>query len=325
MFPAVVKYRLGPFLLASEVPLPELEPLAADISADEASTDDVTIRLGEVPEHMVNVVANESRWWASRQEYLLRVPEVANFLVRNGREVIVQPAPGAHPADIRAYLLAPIFSTLCHQAGMYSLHASAVRVGAGVVAFLGNSGAGKSTHAAGLAQRGYDLVADDICLLDTRSNTTANSGPALVIPVAPALKLWRSALDHLGASPASLPRVFSRDDKYRLKVQSTALPVRLPLREVLFLEWENTDSADRESLAENSANLHGELPTLTPVEGVQAIARLMEFTHYDYLMKPTGRPDRQLPALRPDSRAGPRLHPTPPAQLRPPRPHPRCP
>jgi len=313
MFPAVAHYRLGPFLLASEIPLPELEPLAAGASTDAAGKDEVFIRLGEVPERIANVVANESRWWASRQEYLLRVPEVANFLVRHGREVLVQPAPGALPADIRAYLLSPIFSTLCYQAGMYSLHASAVRVGAGVVAFLGNSGAGKSTLAAGLALRGFDLVADDICLLDSRhiaavgapsipppsrdgwestsqssrqiAYTSANSGSVLVIPVAPALKLWRSALDRLGVSPASMPRVFSRDDKYRIPVpQPSAPPLRLPLREVLFLEWAEEDGA-----MEVSSNNPDTQPTFTPVEGVQAVARLMEFTHYDYLMKPTGR------------------------------------
>ena len=313
MFPAVANYRLGPFLLASEVPLPELEPLAAGASADAAGADNISIRLGEVPEHIANVVANESRWWASRQEYLLRVPQVANFLVRNGREVLVQPAPGALPADIRAYLLSPIFSTLCHQAGMYSLHASAVRVGEGVVAFLGNSGAGKSTLAAGLAQRGYDLVCDDICLLDPRpnaaagapsiprplqdgwestsqsspqiANTSANSGPVPVIPVAPALKLWRSTLDHLGAGHEDLRRVFSRNDKYRVPVPQPSEPVqRLPLREVLFLEWAEVDEA-----TDGSSDNPATQPTFTQVESVQAVTRLMEFTHYDYLMKPTGR------------------------------------
>jgi hypothetical protein len=251
-------------------------------AAGHAGADAVSIRLGPVPERIANVVANESRWWASRDEYLLRVPGVANFLVRHGREVLVQPAPGALPADIRAYLLSPIFSTLCHQAGMYSLHASAVRAGAGVVAFLGDSGAGKSTLAAGLAQRGYAVIADDICLLDPR---TSDSGPVLVIPVAPALKLWRSALDHLGTSPESLPRVFSRDDKYRAPLPQPSGPVpRLPLREVLFLEWANASSTEEDSLSQSVTQ-----PTFTPVEGVHAVARLMEFTHYDYLMKPTGR------------------------------------
>jgi hypothetical protein len=329
MSTGVGKYRLGPFLLASEIPLPELEPLAGDAGPAVTGSDAVSIRLGPVPERIANVVANESRWWASRQEYLLRVPEVANFLVRHGREVLVEPASGALPADIRAYLLSPIFSTLCHQAGMYSLHASAVCVGAGVVAFLGDSGAGKSTLAAGLAQRGYTIVADDICLLDPRPNaaaagapsiprplrdgwestsqsshqiddTAANSGPTLVIPVAPALKLWRSALDQLGTRPEALPRVFSRDDKFRVPIPQPAQPAQsLPLREVLFLEWANEDSADRESSQENSADeifsdqnaadQPGAAPTFTPIEGVHAVARLMEFTHYDYLMKPTGR------------------------------------
>ena len=286
MYPGAGTYRLGPFLLASELPLPELEPLAGDAGPAGAGADTVSIRLADVPERIANVVANESRWWASRDEYLLRVPGVANFLVRHGREVLVQPAAGALPADIRAYLLSPIFSTLCHQAGMYSLHASAVRVGAGVVAFLGDSGAGKSTLAAGLAQRGYTLVADDICLLDPRQNAaSASSGPTLVIPVAPALKLWRSALDHLGTRPESLPRVFSRDDKFRVPVPQPSGPVqRLPLREVLFLEWENAGSPEEDSLSQSVTQ-----PTFTPVEGVHAVARLMEFTHYDYLMKPTGR------------------------------------
>jgi hypothetical protein len=280
MYPGAGTYRLGPFLLVSEVPLPELEQLAS--AAGHAGADAVSIRLAGVPERIANVVANESRWWASHDEYLLRVPQVANFLVRHGREVLVQPAPGALPADIRAYLLSPIFSTLCHQAGMYSLHASAVRAGAGVAAFLGDSGAGKSTLAAGLAQRGYTLIADDICLLDPRA---ASSGPTLVIPVAPALKLWRSALDHLGTSPESLPRVFSSDDKFRVAVPQPSGPVqRLPLREVFFLEWANAGSPEEDSLSQSVTQ-----PTFTPVEGVQAVARLMEFTHYDYLMKPTGR------------------------------------
>jgi len=262
MPPDVGKYRLGPFLLASEIPLPELR-----IQAD--GIPDAFIRLGNTPDRLEGVVANESRWWASRDEYLLRVPGVANFHVSHGREVIVEPAPDALAADIRAYLLSPIFSTLCYQAGMYSLHASSVRVGDGVAAFLGNSGAGKSTLAAYLRRREHTVVSDDICLLDPRA---AEAGGTLVVPVAPALKLWRSALEQLGESTEDLPRVFSRDDKYRMEIAE--LEERLPLREVFFLEWAEQPDAAVE---------------LVPVEGVLAVMRLMEFTHYDYLMKPTGR------------------------------------
>jgi hypothetical protein len=269
----VGKYRLGPFLMASEIPIPELE-------MQPTGQPDVLIRVGKVPERLDNVVANESRWWASRDEYLLRVPGVAGFLVSRGREVTVEPAADALPADIRAYLLSPIFSTLCYQAGMYSLHASSVRAGDGVVAFLGHSGAGKSTLAAYLERRGYAVVSDDICLLDPRAAETGGAqGGTVVVPVAPALKLWRSAVEQLGVSPDDLPRVFSRDDKYRMKTRPPGeTEERLPLREVFFLEWADEPGTAADFTAE-----------FTPVEGVHAIARLMEFTNYDYLMKPTGR------------------------------------
>lgn len=269
------KYRLGPFVLASEIAIPELAEL--DEASEDAGRHDVRIRLGRVPERIENVVANESRWWASREEYLLRVPGVANFLVRHGREVVVEAAEGALAGDIRAYLLSPIFSTLCHQAGMYSLHASSVKVGDGVVAFLGHSGAGKSTLAAYLDRRGYTVVSDDICLLDPRAVEGEADGQTMVVPVAPALKLWRSALEQLGAAPESLPQVFSRDDKYRMTLHRSGVAERpLPLRQIYFLEW-----------AEAGEALDG--ARFAAVEGVVAVSRLMEFTNYDYLMKATGR------------------------------------
>ena len=252
------RYRLGPFLLESEIPIPEL------VTAGEGGLADVSIRLGEVPERLEGEVANESRWWASRDQYLLRVPGVAGFLVGRGREVTVQPAEGAPVADIRAYLLSPVFSMLCYQAGMVALHASSVRVGDGVVAFLGDSGAGKSTLAAYLERRGYAVVSDDICLLDSRLS---------VVPVAPALKLWRSALEQMEEDAEEMPRVFSGDDKYRVATRCAG--ERLPLREVVFLEW-----------GDKGGDFAGDF---APVEGVDAVARLMRFSNYDYLMKAMGR------------------------------------
>jgi hypothetical protein len=260
---SVAKYRLGPFILASELALPELTRRDADLAAD------VTIRFGKVPEQLEGVVANETRWWASREAYLLRVPGVAAFYAWRGREVVVEPEPGALEGDIRAYLLAPIFSVLCHQLGMYALHASSVRVGEGVVAFPADSGGGKSTLAAYLDRRGYAVISDDNCLLELGPEMPGSSDePTRVVPVAPALKLWRSALEQLGTPPEELVQVFSKEDKYRFRINE--IEDRLPLREVIFIEW--TDGPD-------------DPITLIPLAGVQAVGRLMQFTHYDYLMK----------------------------------------
>lgn len=255
------KYRLGPFRIASEIPIPELTP--------EEGEPNVWIRLGTAPDTIDNVIANETMWWASETEYLQRVPKVANFHVSQGRTIVVEPAPDAPPGDIRAYLLAPIFTSLCFQNGMYALHASSVQIGDGVAAFLGHSGAGKSTIVANLERLGFPVVSDDFCLLGPF--LSEDSGP-VVIPVAPAVKLWPSALDHLGTRPEGLPKVWSQENKYRLRLREAS--ERLPLRGVFFLEW----SAEGE-----------ETPSIQEVPVPGAIVRLMEMTHFEYVMKPAGR------------------------------------
>jgi hypothetical protein len=173
-------------------------------------------------------------------------------------------------------------------------------VGNGVAAFLGHSGAGKSTLAAFLDRRGYTVVSDDICLLDPRPRPTApESTETLVVPVAPSLKLWRNALEQLGTPPETLPQVFSRDDKYRLPIhRSGSIDHPLPLRRLYFLEWaddaaEDTRDASAEDPAGPPTQQDREEPdakaAFTPVEGVHAVTRLMEYTNYDYLMKAAGR------------------------------------
>lgn len=61
--------------------------------------------------------------------------------------------------------------------GYEMLHASAVRTERGVVAFCGESGAGKSTIAVGLSRRGYSIWADDALLLDASARIRAVSLP----------------------------------------------------------------------------------------------------------------------------------------------------
>ena len=248
--------------MSSEIPLPEL----ADTTEGEP---DAWIRIGAVPERIADVVAHETRWWASQREYLQHVPGVARFLVSDGREVLVEPAEGALPGDIRAYLLAPIFTCLCFQAGMYALHASSVRFGDGVVAFVGDSGAGKSTLAAYLAKAGLAVVSDDLCLLEPAEEPRV---PPRVVPVAPALKLWRNAVERLGSDAEEMQKVWSREDKFRMRLP--AVQERLLLREVVFLEW-----------TEGSA----QAPEFCAISPAEAMTRLLGQTHFEYLMRATGR------------------------------------
>ena len=255
-------YVFGGITLVSEIALPEL-PL---VQHQDAKPHPVHIRLGDVPSHSPQAVEIDPDCFATPTYYWLRIPGIGCYLVTNGEEIIVCPEPGARPLDVRAYLLGTGFVALCQQRHLLPLHGSAVSTGKGVVAFLARSGQGKSSLAAYLAQRGFSVLADDVCLIDS-----ASSGSALVIPTAPWLKLWRNSLEHLGKRVQGLERVFSEDDKYRLPLANTPSPE--PIRRLVFLET-NPDQASATEMQELSA--------------VEAIPLLMDLTHQAYVLQATG-------------------------------------
>ena len=269
-------YLLGGIALASDFPLPEL-PLAGE---ETARVPHVKIRRGAVPPVLPGSIELDSDCFATSTEYLLRIQGVARYLVSHGSEIVIQPENDALALDVRAYLLATIFVVLCHQRGLLPLHASAVLCSGCVVAFLAHSGQGKSSLAAHLARRGFQVVADDICLVDTQAD-----GPATVIPVAPWLKLWRTSLQQLGQPAEGLERVFSEDDKYRVPLESTALENGPPpIGKLVFLErGEECPEGGGESKVE-----------IREVPRIQALPMLMNLTHQGYLLDAMGKREQNF-------------------------------
>ena len=255
-------YVFGGITLVSEIALPELPR----VQHHSANPHPVHIRLGDVPDRLPQAVEIDPDCFATPTYYWLRIHGIGCYLVTNGEEITVCPEPGARPLDVRAYLLGTLFVALCQQRHLLPLHASAVSTGKGVVAFLARSGQGKSSLAAYLAQRGFSVLADDVCLIDS-----ASSGPAMVIPTAPWLKLWRTSLEHLGSQVQGLERVFSQDDKYRLPLANTPSPE--PIGRLVFLEASPNQASETE---------------MQELSAVEAIPLLMDLTHQAYVLQATG-------------------------------------
>jgi hypothetical protein len=255
-------YLIGGITLISEILLPELPR----IQQQSPTPHPVQIRLGAVPSHLPGAVELDPDCFATPAQYLVNIQGVARYLVTDGCEIVVDPHAAAPALDVRGYLLGSIFVVLCQQRGLLPLHASAIAGKSGVVAFLANSGQGKSTLAAHLAQRGFRVLADDVCLIDA-----TQSGSAMVIPTAPWLKLWRSSLENLGRKAEGLERVFTDDDKYRLPIAPVLAPE--PILRLVFLEGNAIASAT---------------VAVEEVPRVQAVPLLMNLTHHSYLLEATG-------------------------------------
>ncbi|MGB8539216.1 MAG: hypothetical protein WCD57_22520 [Acidobacteriaceae bacterium] len=255
-------YLIGGITLISEIALPELPR----VQQQSATAHPVRVRLGDVPNHLPGAVELDPDCFATPTQYLLNIQGVARYLVTDGREIVVHPEDAAPALDVRGYLLGSIFVVLCQQRGLLPLHASAIAGTSGVVAFLANSGQGKSTLAAHLARRGFRVLADDVCLIDA-----PQPGSAMVIPTAPWLKLWRTSLENLGREAEGLDRVFTDDDKYRLPLAPVLTPE--PIRKLVFLEANEIAATTIE---------------MEEVPRVQAVPLLMNLTHHSHVLEATG-------------------------------------
>ena len=196
-------YRVSGLSVASEIALPGLIAGAAE------RVPQVTIRRGPVPENLPNSSAAGPTWQVAGKQFLLRIPDIARFLLNDGREIVFAPESDESVADIPIFILGTVFGILLHQREQIVLHASAVRVNGRAVLFCGASGAGKSTLAAALAQRGYPLVTDDFCTL-----TIDGAGAPMVYPDGRQLKLWAQAIDRLDLAQQRGDRVRKSLEKF---------------------------------------------------------------------------------------------------------------
>jgi len=166
----------------------ELENLAPAVE----TLPDLTILLGDAP-NLEGEVTRFANWQAAPGRFLIDVPDVARFLVVEGRQIIVEAAPGAAHDDLVAYLLGSALAALLQQRRILPLHASAVRTDHGAVLIAASSGVGKSTLAAALQARGMAQMSDDVTGV-----VFDQVGHALALPAFPGARLWPDTVRALG-------------------------------------------------------------------------------------------------------------------------------
>lgn len=226
-------YKAFNLTLDSQVTLPALE-------FSESSGDDVSIVLGHVnAEGIENPSFVRPFCQVAPGTVWLNVPEIARFLILGGNTIVVNPYPDADEQAIRLYLLGSCMGALLHQREQLVLHASAVRVGDGAIAFAGPSGIGKSTTAAAFLRRGHDILGDDLTVIDDQH---------CVVPAFPRVKLWEDALEKLSIKREGLDKIRLQINKYSLPLESGFSKAPLPLRALYVLSSHNRSDFDFESL-----------------------------------------------------------------------------
>lgn len=226
-------YRVHGLNIASELELPELVQLSPP-----RDHPDIHVRMSPLP------IAADARptslpfLSAVGKDALFTMDNAGRYLVRDGREILIDPYPAADLALVRLFLLSAVLCMACCQRGLLALHASSVAFDDRVVAFAGPPGAGKSTLAAHSLATGGALMSDDFLVV-----SLADGEPAFAHPGMPSVKLWRDALVGLGRSPDGLRPDWFRAEKFHVPVTHAQTP--LPLARLCVLEHDEAAAVGR--------------------------------------------------------------------------------
>lgn len=176
-----------------------------------------------------------------REGLLLRFPGLADFAINTEVGLIgVAPASGTDEETLQHLVLDQVLPRVLAQRGRLVLHAGAVSVEGRVIAFVGDTGAGKSTLTAFLHAAGYPLLSDDGLVLSPRD------GGVSAQPTYPSLRLWPASVAGLYAEPPKLAPMAHDSTKQRVVLgedATTVDPLPLAAIYVLALPVESRDAS----------------------------------------------------------------------------------
>ncbi|MCH9755761.1 MAG: hypothetical protein K0U37_01040 [Gammaproteobacteria bacterium] len=224
-------YHAFQLIIQSELVIPELLSLPDNLGNRPAH---VVIEFGEVSETgLSRVVAGGAFYQSNETELWLNVPKVARYLISNGNHITIDPDEASDEDSIRVFLLGSCMGALLMQRDLFLLHANAVKMGAHCISFSGHSGAGKSTLSGAFMRRGYSILADDVCAINSMGE---------VIPSFPQIKLWADSSKKLEIQTNTFRRIRPNFEKFSVPLEAQFCSVSLPLKVVYILNSHNLDT-----------------------------------------------------------------------------------
>jgi hypothetical protein len=193
-----------------------------------------------------------TQFYRTDSGYLLRFPNLADFKVSPaGHDVTAHPVPGVSDQTVEHLYLNQVLPLALSRQGRLVFHASAVDIGGAAVAFMGESGKGKSTLAASFATGGHPFLTDDGLVVE------AFEAGYRIVPSHPSIRLWQDSEAALIArgTPAAPALEFTSKSRFLAGDRIAFCDQARPLRRVYFLGDGSATAPVFERLAPTQAML----------------------------------------------------------------------
>jgi len=205
-----------------------------------------------------------TEFFRSGENYLLRFPELADFEVSaDGTMVVAHPANGTDAVTVEHLYVNQLVPLALSRQGRPAFHASVVTVAGGAVAFLGKTGAGKSTLAASFALAGGAFLTDDALIIEEMGGVGVRPLDGLLqndcelgngvraLPSHASLRLWRDSVEALvdAANPRAEPISYSSKTRLLAGEAITYCDEPQPILAAFLLEQQQVNEVGIRALA----------------------------------------------------------------------------
>lgn len=180
-------------------------------------------------------------FYRTQDGYLLRFPGLADFVISaDGSQAQCAPVDGVSDETVRHLYHNQVLPLAMSKQGKLVFHASAISARGGALAFLGESGRGKSTLAASFARSGHPFLADDGLVVESVL------GEPLALPRQPSIRLWSDSQDALIAEGARIapPVQFSSKSRFPASEEMAFCPEPCRLHQAFFLGVEPVETVE---------------------------------------------------------------------------------
>jgi hypothetical protein len=222
-------YMVYDLIIRSSIMLPELNEYNGNRTVDVTLSESLaSIKYKKNPDASIYIPVNDA----------------LELLITDGKDLTFYRLPSCSEIETRTYILGWGLGVILIQRNILPIHSSAVEKDGKCYLFIGESGAGKSTTAHGLLNRGFNFLSDDICAVtfDKEDKPVVSFGCRNS-------RLWEDSAVHLGYKLPPKPDTEEQSTKirYSLLIRTKSFPQPLPLAGIYFIN-KSLPSSSKENI-----------------------------------------------------------------------------